>query len=126
MREVLFLIGRGDVVLYGDASDSPVALPDSRRRWEEIWRRRKVLREIAHSHPIGPLAFSREDETTMEALASALGRGPLFSVVAPDGMIRREQNGDRLVQPEPWWAALLRLASGMTEAPRDAAPPRRP
>ena len=113
MREVFFLIGRGDVVLYCDASESPVAIPDSRRRWEEIWRRRKVLTEIAHSHPVGPLAFSREDETTMAALSTALGKTPRFSVVAPGGMIRREENSDRIVKPEPWWAALLRLASGM-------------
>jgi hypothetical protein len=62
---------------------------------------------------VGPLAFSSEDESTMEALDAALGRKLVFSVVAPDGMIRRESKGEALVQGEPWWASLLRSASGM-------------
>ena len=112
-REVCFLIGGRGEVLWADASDSPMALPDSRARWEAIWSRREELAEIAHSHPHGPAAFSREDETTMEALDSALGRAVRFSVVAPRLTIARE--GGRVVEviPEPWWAGLLRLASGM-------------
>ncbi len=112
-REVCFLIGEGGAILWADASDSPMALPDSRARWEAIWSRRAQLVEIAHSHPHGPAAFSREDQTTMEALDSALGRAVRFSVVAPRVTIARE--GERTVEviPEPWWAALLRLASGM-------------
>ncbi|MBX3199107.1 MAG: Mov34/MPN/PAD-1 family protein [Labilithrix sp.] len=133
MREVLFLIGRGDVVLWSDASESPVRLPDSRARWEAIWSRRDRLVEIAHSHPIGPVAFSREDETTMRALVTALGREVLFSVVAPDGMVRRAEpidgggrRGAPTVEVEPWWTHLLRLASGMqqTNLTRDVAAPR--
>jgi len=113
VREVCFLIGRDGAVLWADASDSPAALPDSRARWEAIWARRDELAEIAHSHPRGPAAFSREDETTMAALDSALGRVVRFSVVAPRVMIARD--GDRTIEvnPEPWWAVLLRLASGM-------------
>ena len=38
LREVLLLIGEDDVVLWSDASDSPVALPDSRLRWEHTVR----------------------------------------------------------------------------------------
>ena len=118
-REVLLLLGEGDVVLWSDASDSPVALPDSRVRWEQIWSRREQIVEIAHSHPVGPQAFSREDETTMVALASALGRPITFSVVAPRGMVRCTKKLDEdpvvsLVEHEPWWASLLRLASNMT------------
>jgi hypothetical protein len=132
MREVCFLIGEGDVVLWSDASNSPVALPDSRARWEAIWSRREAIVEIAHSHPMGPLAFSHEDETTMDALVSALGRSMTFSVVAPSGMVRvTKEKGPReggeeppaspvqhgsLEREEPWWAALLRLASGMPRA----------
>ena len=74
MREVCFLIGENDTVLWSDASVSPIAMPDSRVRWEAIWSRRAVLKEIAHSHPVGPNAFSAEDESTMEALRHALGR----------------------------------------------------
>lgn len=114
-REVFFLIGRGGGLLYCDASDSPSALPDSRRRWEAIWESRAELDELAHSHPHGPLAFSSEDESTMKALESALGKELCFSVVTPTGMIRREGGATSRVQrdDEPWWTALLRLASGM-------------
>jgi hypothetical protein len=113
VREVFFVIGRGGVVLWSDASQSSSALPDSRERWERIWALRDDIEELAHSHPIGPLAFSHEDETTMEALALGLGRTPWFSVVAPDGMIRRQNGMDARVLEEPWWANLLRRASQM-------------
>ena len=133
MREVCMLIGDGtssaspkrgrnqedDVVLWSDASDSAVALPDSRARWEAIWSRREQIVEIAHSHPVGPQAFSHEDDTTMAALVTALGRPLTFSVVAPRAMVRclKKPNEDyevSLVEREPWWASLLRLASSMT------------
>jgi hypothetical protein len=115
VREVFFLLGRGGTLLWSDASSSPTLLPDSRARWEAIWRHRDELEEIAHSHPVGPLGFSSEDETTMDALTSALGKAPRFSVVAPGGMIVRQNGEDVVVEvgDEPWWAALLRLASGM-------------
>jgi hypothetical protein len=115
-QEVFFLIGRGGAVLFSDASDSPSALPDSRRRWESIWNHRAEIEELAHSHPHGPLAFSAEDETTMKALESALGQGLRFSVISPAGMIRREGGNTEHVthDEEPWWTALLRLASGIT------------
>ena len=119
-----FLIGRGGAILWSDASPSPIALPDSRARWEAIWQSRTELEEIAHSHPVGPMAFSSEDETTMEALVSALGRPIRFSVVAPAGMIARQEGRDERVREEPWWAALLRLASGMTPK-RPRAPAKR-
>lgn len=112
-REVFFLIGRDGALLWSDASDSPSALPDSRARWEAIWKHKHELEELAHSHPAGPLAFSHEDETTMEALESALGKKLRFTVVAPNGMIVRTKAGSERVDPEPWWSALLRLASGM-------------
>lgn len=120
-REVCMLIGEDDVVLWSDASDSPVALPDSRVRWEAIWSRRERLVEIAHSHPVGPSAFSREDETTMAALVTALGRPLVFSVVARRTMVRCTLDPARAdevspvssVETEPWWASLLRLSSGM-------------
>lgn len=124
-QEVCFLIGRGGAVLWADASGDPVALPDSRQRWETIWRLRDELEEIAHSHPDGGAAFSHEDETTMAALESALGKRLRFSVVAADAMIARaadeDEHGERDARPkrsdEPWWAALLRAASGMTPPP---------
>lgn len=113
MREVFFILGEGGIVLWSDASTSPALLPDSRARWEAIWRRRHAVVELAHSHPAGPLAFSREDETTMRALATGLGRDLRFSVISPAGMIRREHGEDLLVPTEPWWTTLLRLASGI-------------
>ncbi len=71
--------------------------------------------EIAHSHPVGPRAFSEEDRTTMSALASALAKPLIFSVVSPDGMVRTStpDGPAETVESEPWWTALLRLASGM-------------
>jgi len=115
-REVCFLIDGEGRLLWSDASTSSVALPDSRARWEAIWRHRSQLVEISHSHPVGPLAFSQEDETTMEALILALGTRPRFSVVAPDGMLVRNREGQEArAAEEPWWTHLLRLASGMIQ-----------
>ncbi len=74
LREVCFLTGESDAVLWSDASQSPTALPDSRTRWEAIWSRRDRIVEIAHTHPLGGAKFSLEDETTMAALDVALGR----------------------------------------------------
>lgn len=115
MREVFFLIDSDQNILWSDASNSPVALPDSRPRWEEIWSRRAAIVEIAHSHPVGPLAFSEEDRTTMEALASALAKPLVFSVIAPNGMVRcsTPDFAAQKVESEPWWSVLLRMASGM-------------
>lgn len=113
-REVCFIIGKGGVILSGELSDSPLALPDARRRWETIWGLREEVAEIAHSHPLGPDDFSTEDLTTMAALDSALGRALRYSVVFPAGWMVR-QAGHRLEAPapEPWWAVILRAASGM-------------
>ena len=118
-REVCFLIGRSGAVLWADASDSPSALPDSRTRWQAIWDHRDDLAEIAHSHPHGPAAFSREDETTMAALDSALGRVLRYSVVTPRAMIVRDAGRTFTIDDDhqPWWAGVLRLASGMRKEP---------
>jgi len=115
VREVFFVIGKGGAVLWSDAGDSAAALPDRRERWDAIWRLREEIEELAHSHPAGPLGFSHEDETTMQALTAGLGRAPRFSVVAPNGTIVRQNGTDAIVQvtEEPWWAALMRRASGM-------------
>lgn len=121
LREVCFLIGENDVVLWSDASQSPTALPDSRARWEAISSRRESIVEVAHTHPLGGAAFSREDETTMVALDAALGRRLCYSIVTPSVMVRRtaaegdEQPGDVVVEAEPWWTALIRSASGIGE-----------
>jgi hypothetical protein len=112
-QEVCFLIGFDGSILWADASNSPVALPDSRDRWEAIWQLRNELCEIAHSHPVGPSAFSAEDTSTMAALDAALGKKLRYSVVAPMTMIVRADDETFELNPEPWWAGLLRLASGM-------------
>lgn len=112
-REVCFLIGKANAILWADASDSPVALPDSRSRWEAIWDMRGEIEVIAHSHPSGPSAFSAEDESTMEALDQALGKVMRYIVVAPKKTIARQGGMTSEVSPEPWWAALMRLSSGM-------------
>jgi hypothetical protein len=69
---------------------------------------------VVHSHPVGPRAFSHEDDTTMQALDAALGRPLRYAVLAPDGLFVREDGNDVERDEEPWWAALLALASGMT------------
>lgn len=112
-REVCLLVGRGEAILWADASDDPAALPDSRARWEAIWRHRDELEAIVHSHPDGPAAFSAEDESTMQAIDSALGRAMRYCVVAPRATLARTGARAETVIPEPWWAQLLRLASGM-------------
>ena len=113
-KEVVFLIDDSGAVYHRDDGDGPTHIPDARSRWEVIWESRDRLREIAHSHPVGPLAFSNEDETTMSALESALGRAVIFSVVAPGGMLRRENGRTTRVEIEPAWAAELRAVSGMS------------
>lgn len=113
MREVLFLIGRNQRVLWAEPGQSPSSLPDSRQRWEAIWRLRDELVEVAHSHPLGPAAFSSEDETTMTALQAALGRPLRFSVVTPDEVIVRDEGRTVRATPEPAWANELRRASGL-------------
>jgi hypothetical protein len=114
-REVCYLLDADGALLWSDASSSPLGLPDSRARWEAIWERRHELAEIAHSHPLGPLAFSAEDETTMQALAAGLGRAPRFSVVTPEATLARDAGGERVLAgaAEPRWVASLRAASGM-------------
>jgi hypothetical protein len=112
-REVFFLIGPGGAVLFRDEGDGPAYIPDSRARWEAIWSNRDALVELAHSHPVGPLAFSNEDVTTMDALESALGRALVFSVISPEGMIRRQDGAVVRVDSEPGWADELRRASAM-------------
>jgi hypothetical protein len=112
--EVALLIGPGDVILAADVSGSPGAVPDTRRRWETIWRLRDQLVEIVHSHPLGPDTFSSEDLTTFAALDAALGRRLTYSLVAPGGVWCRGESGQvRRPGPTPWWVALLRAASGM-------------
>lgn len=110
MREVCFIIGRGGAVLWSDGSESPLALPDSRARWEAIWRLRAELECIVHSHPVGPHAFSAEDRSTMEAVEAALGRKVCWMVLSPQGLV--VENGETPAE-QPWWTRLLRLASGM-------------
>jgi hypothetical protein len=124
-REVLLLIGRDGQVLWSDTSHDVSALYDSRARWDAIWGHRAQLAEIAHSHPAGALRFSAEDESTMSALGLALAELPVFSIVTPlsgPGQVHMLRRAGGLDVPvtradEPWWADLLRLASGM-DGPR--------
>ncbi len=109
MTEVCFLIGGDGAILWADASGSAVALPDSRARWEAIWPHRDRLALIAHSHPVGPAAFSDEDRRTMAAIDDALDRPLAYAVVTHDAIVAT------IDLEAPWWSALLRLASGMKE-----------
>ncbi len=113
LREVCLLISKDGAIVWSDAGPNAAALPDSRARWEAIWSHRDLLALVVHSHPIGPRAFSAEDETTIAALDAALGRPLRFCVLAPDGLVVRDQGRVFLSDERPWWAQLLRLASGM-------------
>lgn len=115
-REVCLLISKGGHILWSDASTSPLALPDSRARWEAIWSSRDELAEIVHSHPLGPRGFSTEDETTMQALDAALGRPLRYAVLAPTGLYVRENGRDFETDERPWWVPLLALASGFAQS----------
>ena len=115
--EACFLIGVDGSVLWADRSTSPSALPDSRDRWEAIWRHRHALAVIAHSHPAGPLAFSAEDTSTMAAIDDALGRPLGYAVVTGRGLLYRDPDGSlRVADREPAWVAELRAASEATDA----------
>ncbi len=109
--EVCFLVSRDGAVLWADFGDSAASIPDSRARWEAIWRHRDALAIVAHSHPVGPRAFSEEDRSTMDALDAALGQPLGFVVAAPDGLAVR--GVDEAALDGAWWIALLRRASGM-------------
>ncbi len=113
-REVCFLIGANGAVLWSDASSSPVALPDSRERWEAIWQRRAELVEIAHSHPLGPEQFSAEDLSTMRALDDALGQSCRFSLVTPTQYLVRGERDVAVPATPPPWVNALRTASGIS------------
>jgi len=113
-HEVCLLIAHDGSVLWADTAGGRSALPDSRQRWDQVWRHRERLAEIAHTHPHGPLAFSHVDETTMLAIDAALGRPLAYGVVTPDAYLRHGEDGVRTrVTAEPWWTTLLRAASGI-------------
>ena len=116
-REVCFLIGQNGELLWSDASSSPLALPDSRERWDAIWQHRAQLVEIAHSHPLGPEQFSAEDTSTMRALDDALGKNVHFSLVTPRQYLLRGPDDIAVPATPPRWARALRIASGMSESP---------
>jgi Prokaryotic homologs of the JAB domain len=113
--EACFLIGESDGVLWAERSSNPISLPDSRVRWEAMWRHRDVLAIVAHTHPSGPLAFSSTDRSTMVALDAALGRCLTYAVVTREGMLRCTDGVASVSADEPWWTWLLRLTSGMAE-----------
>ena len=112
-REVLFLISKTGAILYSDAGDTPLALPDSRTRWSAIWAFRDELAIVAHSHPVGPADFSAEDRSTMKALDEALGRSLTSMVIAPAAVIASTNSVQGTVEDHAWWVALLKLASAM-------------
>lgn len=111
-REVCFVIAGGSIV-WSEVSASPAHAVDSPDRWNAIWANRETIEEVAHSHPLGPDAFSAEDESTMNAIDAALGRALRYSVVTPTLRIVREHGHRTGEDDEPWWVPLLRAASGL-------------
>ncbi len=112
--EACFLVGRAGAVLWAERSTDPAALPDSRARWEAIWRYREDLAIVAHTHPHGPAAPSSTDRSTMEGVDAALGRALDYAVVTPDAVLLCRDGETWIEQDEPWWVWLLRTTSGLT------------
>jgi proteasome lid subunit RPN8/RPN11 len=107
-NEVCYLLAADGSVLWREVG-LPSSMPDSRARWEAIWRLRERVAEIAHTHPGGPLAFSVEDLTTMDAVDSALGRRLGYWIVTPDNLLHRGADGEIMVEVgEPQWVAEIR------------------
>ncbi|MBK5293864.1 MAG: Mov34/MPN/PAD-1 family protein [Acidobacteriia bacterium] len=114
VREVCYIVSADGNILWRDDGTTH-AIADSRARWEAMWNCRAELAEIAHTHPAGPLAFSNEDETTMQAIWAALGRDVIFSVVTPTAMIRTSARGGvEHVKDEPGWVRAIRSASELS------------
>ncbi len=123
MREVCFIIA-GEQIL-GIYVGSRLAIPDSRDRWQVIWKHRKKITEIAHTHPGGLLRFSETDLTTMEAVESGIGRRLAWSIVTSDGYLFQSGARIKVRLEDPWWLESLRelsFGSGpeMTNAERIA------
>ncbi len=113
MKELCFLLGPDEVLLWSDLRGTVNRMEDQRDRWDRIWQFKESLVEIAHCHPCGLLAFSYEDETTMEAIDAALGRALRYSVVTPDRVLLRAEGAEQIMLNDPWWAPLMRQAAGM-------------
>ncbi len=109
MREVCFIL-IGDKILrvyFG----SGAKIPDQPERWELIWKHRREITEIAHTHPGEFLDFSKEDLTTMEAVEAGTGRSYTWSVITRKGYLSRNDQTDVHRQDEPWWLSLIRKLS---------------
>jgi hypothetical protein len=121
MREVCFILIADKIlrVYFGSAT----RVPDSRERWEVIWRHRHEITEIAHSHPGEFLDFSHEDLTTMEAVEAGTGRAFTWSVVTKSGLLSRRSGQDARRNDAPWWLELLRTLSYGKTQPRNTRKP---
>jgi hypothetical protein len=109
MREICFILVEDKIlrVYFGSASK----IPDTRERWDVIWRHRHEITEIAHSHPGGCLDFSHEDLTTMEAVEAGTGQTFTWSIVTRTGFLSRKGKLDTDREDAPWWLTLIRRLS---------------
>lgn len=61
------------------------AIPDSRTLWDAIWENKARVAGVAHTHPgSGRPQPSYTDETTFQAIESALGRRLVWPIVTTD------------------------------------------
>lgn len=109
MREVCFILVDDKIlrVYFGSAT----RVPDSRERWEAIWKHRDEITEIAHSHPSGFLDFSHEDLTTMEAVEAGTGKQFTWSIITKSGFLSRKGGQDTRRDDSPWWLSVMRMLS---------------
>src|ERR1051325_3235405 len=99
MREVCFILVEDKIlrVYFGSAT----RVPDSRERWEVIWRHRDEITEVAHSHPGEFLDFSHEDLTTMEAVEAGTGKVFTWTIITKSGFLSREGRVDKRREDSP-------------------------
>jgi len=130
MFESAAVIGRkSKVLLWHVPAHSSGYIPDSRELWDFLWRHRRELVGIAHTHPGGGTPGpSMEDVTTFCAIEAALGRRLNWWISNSDmTVVCRWRGPDRHdygveVTIEPSWVTQLRRNSEIPVAEPSATP----
>lgn len=123
MFESAAVIGRKSNVIKWHVPQNVTAgsIPDSRDLWETLWKNRRQLVGVAHTHPgSGMLGPSWEDVTTFSAVEIALGRRLRWWISNAAKTVTCTWTGpdkyDYAVDPvsdEPKWVRRLRQNSHM-------------
>ena len=132
MIEAAVVIGHNGHPMYWHCpNESSGYIQDSRKLWEYLWDKRKLIAGIAHTHPGSGLPGpSRTDLTTFSAIERALGRRLCWWILSQDRTVlaqhmvlfttedlatrygcEKEAAYRTIGIPEPFWAAELRERS---------------